>query len=337
MGKSINLPPEFTLRPATWDDLERTVAFLNDTDDYDIGKRNFSPEEFGVDWAKPGFLANSTRLVFTPDGQIIGYGEAFHQGQPPVKTIVFGRTHPQYRGLGIGTSFLKWGEAFALADLALCPPTARVFLSAQTVDRIVGARKLFENFGMKPARSYYRMKIELSEKIDSPAFPPGITVRPYRHEEDLVPLHYAYEEAFAGNWGNIPQSEKAGVAKIRGWVENNTGFDPNFWLLALEGDEIAGFLIAAKNQGEHANVSEIYELGVHPSWRRRGLGKALMLQIFTQFKRLGKEAVVLDVDADNTAGALHFYENIGMSAFTRRIAYEKTLRDGIDLREQTNG
>jgi len=324
----MNQPPQFSTRPATWDDLHATVTFLNDTDEHDFGKRNFSPEGIATDWKKPGYLENSTRLVFNPASQIIGYAEAYHPSQLPVKTIVFGRTHPDYRGLGLGTSFLHWGEAFAQADLDKCPASARVILSTLTVATLEPARALFENFGMHPARAFVRMQKDLSSETPVRPFPPAFRLQPYRHDEDLFPLHFAYEDAFAKNWLHTPQSVETGTANIRSWVENDAHFDASLWLLAWDGQEVAGFILAAAGQGEHAETGEVYELGVRPRWQKRGLGQALLQQIFQELRQRGKRTVILDVDADPTSEALGFYKRMGMTVMTRRIAYEKTLREG---------
>ena len=324
----MNQLPQFSTRPATWDDLHATVTFLNDTDEHDFGKRNFSPEGLVADWKKPGYLENSTRLVFNPASNIIGYAEAYHRSQPPVKTIVFGRTHPAYRGLGLGTSFLRWGEDIARADLNKCPASARVFLFTLTVATVEPARALFENFGMHPVRALARMQKDISSEAPARPLPLAIRLQPYRHDEDLLPLHLAYEDAFANNWLHIPQSEEAGMANIRSWVENDAHFDASLWLLAWDGQEVAGFILAAAGQGKHAETSEVYELGVRPRWQKRGLGQALLQQIFQELRQRGKRTVILDVDADPASEALGFYKRMGMTVMTRRIAYEKTLREG---------
>ena len=324
----MNQPLQFFTRPATWDDLHATATFLNDTDEHDFGNRNFSPEGLAANWKKPGYLENSTRLVFNPASLIIGYAEAYHSSQPPVKTIVFGRTHPAYRGLGLGTSFLQWGEAFAQADLDKCPASARVFLFTLTVDTLEPARALFENFGMHPVRAFVRMQKDLSSESPVRPFPPAIRLQPYRHDEDLLPLHFAYEDAFAKNWLHPPQSVEAGTANIRSWIENDAHFDASLWLLAWDGQEVAGFILAAAGQGEHAETGEVYELGVRPRWQNRGLGQALLQQIFQELLQRGKRTVLLDVDADPASEALGFYKRMGMTVMTRRIAYEKTLREG---------
>jgi len=323
-------PPQFSTRPATWDDLHATVAFLNDTDEHDFGKRNFSPEGLATDWKIPAYLENSTRIVFNSASQIVGYAEAYQRSQPPVKTIVFGRTHPDYRGLGLGTSFLQWGETIAQANIDKCPASARVFLFTLTVAALEPARALFEDFGMHPVRAFVRMQKNVSSEFPVRPFPPGFRVQPYRHDEDLLPLHVAYEEAFAKNWLHTSQSVEAGTANLRGWVENDSQFDASLWLLVWDDQEVAGFILAGAGQGEHAETGEVYELGVRPRWQKRGLGQALLQQMFQELRGRGIRSVTLDVDADPASEALGFYEKMGMSVMTRRIAYEKTLRDGAN-------
>lgn len=318
---------EFSVRSATWEHLDAVVAFLNSTDEVDIGKRNFSTDKLAADWKEPNFLRDSTRVVFSESERIIGYAEAYHPVGAPTKTIAFGRTHPGYRGRGIGTSFLKWGEAFAQANLDHYPDTARVYMSALTVDSIAPAITLFEDFGMIPVRVYFRMNMDLSTWDQFPVYPSRVKIQRYRHDQDLIPLHYAYEKAFSRNWGHHPLSEQQGAARIRRWVEIDDSFDAALWIMAWEGSEIVGFVLAAEGQGEHADNGEVYELGVIPRWQKRGLGKALLHQVFQVLKQRERLTIVLDVDADPTAGALEFYEKSGMSVMTRRIMYEKTLRE----------
>jgi mycothiol synthase len=64
-------------------------------------------------------------------------------------------------------------------------------------------------------------------------------------------------------------------------------------------------------------------LGVRRRWRRRGLGLALLLQSFTDFRRRGATRVGLGVDAESPTGAVSLYEQAGMQVVRRNDAYEK--------------
>ena len=59
------------------------------------------------DWVSPGFdPAEDIRLVFAPDGTLVGYIEAWTTAKPPVHPWIWGRVHPDYSGNGIGTFWM---------------------------------------------------------------------------------------------------------------------------------------------------------------------------------------------------------------------------------------
>jgi ribosomal protein S18 acetylase RimI-like enzyme len=58
-------------------------------------------------------------------------------------------------------------------------------------------------------------------------------------------------------------------------------------------------------------------LVVHPRYRRRGIGRALLLHIFSVFQRRGFPAVDLKVLINNRSGAVQLYESLGMFLIAR--------------------
>jgi ribosomal protein S18 acetylase RimI-like enzyme len=66
---------------------------------------------------------------------------------------------------------------------------------------------------------------------------------------------------------------------------------------------------------------------VRRSWRRHGLGKALLLHAFRELARRGRTAVGLSVQEDNPTGAVRLYESVGMRPVSRRTIYEKRLSE----------
>ena len=73
------------------------------------------------------------------------------------------------------------------------------------------------------------------------------------------------------------------------------------------------------------------ELAVRKSWRRRGLGLALLQHAFRGFKERGKLRAVLHVDSENITGAIRLYERAGMYVDRLFHTYELELRPGEDL------
>jgi ribosomal protein S18 acetylase RimI-like enzyme len=58
-------------------------------------------------------------------------------------------------------------------------------------------------------------------------------------------------------------------------------------------------------------------------WRRRGLGRALLLQAFAAFRERGLARAALGVDAESLTGANRLYESAGMHVAARFDIYEK--------------
>jgi len=57
----------------------------------------------------------------------------------------------------------------------------------------------------------------------------------------------------------------------------------------------------------------------------------LLQEVFTEFKKRGKKRAGLNVDADNSSGALGLYLQAGMRVELETQVFEKELRPGIDL------
>lgn len=60
------------------------------------------------------------------------------------------------------------------------------------------------------------------------------------------------------------------------------------------------------------SLGYIKDIAIAPAWRRHGLGRALMQEIFRTFQARGIFKVDLKVTADNPSGAAEFYSSLGM-------------------------
>ncbi|MCI0546686.1 MAG: ribosomal protein S18-alanine N-acetyltransferase [Candidatus Rokubacteria bacterium] len=64
----------------------------------------------------------------------------------------------------------------------------------------------------------------------------------------------------------------------------------------------------------------ITNLAVHPAWRRRGIGRALLVPTLEGARRRGVKLAVLEVRPSNTE-ALGLYESLGFRVIGRRKGY----------------
>jgi ribosomal protein S18 acetylase RimI-like enzyme len=163
------------------------------------------------------------------------------------------------------------------------------------------------------------MEAELPESPDAPDWPAGFAVRTAAVGDDLRPFYDAAEDAMADHWGHV-------ATPYEEWVERVTGstFDPSLWFLATAGEEPVGVALcrAADDMGW------VGTLAVRRSWRRRGLGLALLRHVFGEFARRGLRRARLGVDAESPTGATRLYERAGMRVVQEHATYSKELRAG---------
>jgi mycothiol synthase len=182
----------------------------------------------------------------------------------------------------------------------------------------VEAHRLLEEHGYRLIRHSFRMEIELGLASPDPEWPDGIEVRTLDPGRDEHRVHEAHMESFADHW-------EYSYFPYERWrhVMFRPPHDPSLWLLAVEGDEIAGICLCTAEKTGEPDVGWVSVLGVRPAWRHRGLGLALLRQAFCEFRGRGKERAALGVDAENTTGAVRLYERAGMTVGRQNDIYEK--------------
>lgn len=328
------LPCGYTLRPPTLDDVPATVAMLNASSLDTFGTPQFTEDEFRADWQEPGFtLATDSRVVTAPDGQIVGMTDIIFR-PPYVRTFIWGRVHPNHRGLGIGTLLNQWAEARVQERIAEAPPDARVTVGCQNGSTNRAAAELLKNRGYAHVRSFYSMKIEMETAPPPPLWPVGITVRTMIPDQEEELVYRAKDEAFQDHWGYVETPFAEGFAIWLHHLQNNSDHDPSLFFLAMDGEELAGYALCEPKITDYPDMAWVDNLGVRRPWRRRGLALALLQHVFGEFYRRGVKKVGLGVDASSLTGATRLYEKAGMQIFRQYNAYEKELRPGRDLTRQ---
>jgi ribosomal protein S18 acetylase RimI-like enzyme len=76
---------------------------------------------------------------------------------------------------------------------------------------------------------------------------------------------------------------------------------------------------------KESNTGWVDHLSVRQAWRKRGIGKALLLHSFAEFYRRGIQHIKLSVDSKSLTNAPRLYESVGMKTVQQYHIYRKVI------------
>lgn len=153
--------------------------------------------------------------------------------------------------------------------------------------------------------------------------PSGLELRPVARDH-YPAIWQANREAFRDHWGGSDESEAA----MRRFLEAPDA-DPSLWLIAWDGDRVAGGVINAIHPAENEALGVrrgwLDSVFTRRPWRRRGLARALIARSLLLLRERGMQGAALGVDADNEQRALRLYEEAGFAVHDRFVAFRKPM------------
>lgn len=193
-------------------------------------------------------------------------------------------------------------------------------LRGYAAERDANLGAAFAGRGYRVVRHSFNMLIDLSEEIDAPVWPDRVAVRTFEPEDEQA-VYECVQESFADHW----DFHRVPIEEWRTYVLAGERFDPQLLWLVEDRGELAGVCLNSWHFSGDTTFGWIGTLGVRRPWRKRGLGRALLLHSFRDFKERGATRVGLSVDGENTTGAVRLYENAGMRPVRRSDSYVKPI------------
>ena len=296
------------------------------TDPYSVCYRlpNLSPEEYAQDVALS--FADGTQenvLLAEVEGQTVAHGRlewwtSYDGGAEMRVYLVRAWVLPAWRGRGIGTALLHWGEGRAHALNAGGP---RGELAANASEGEADARRLLENEGYR----LFFLSPELAYE-DLTALPPAVTPGGFQ----IRPLEPEHHEAVARaliEANAPPESLDARLkAEEAEWTAFAASCDPEISRIAWQDGEVAG-LYLCRSRGVCGDIANV---AVRPVYRRRGLSRALMFHCLHAMRDRGLTTVRVftsaGIDPDEPpSGPLAMYLRFGFHVIARHYRYRKPL------------
>ncbi len=264
-------------------------------------------------------------LVAEIEGEMIAYSRAWWEQESEGDRIYtfIGLLVPAWRRKGIGKAMIRHAERRLCEIAGEHPAEVPKYLQRGVVDSEVGLEALLRNEGYVPLRYGFSMVRATSQPLPEAPLPEGLEVRPVR-DEDVRQIVEASDEAFRDHWGHRPMTED----DLRHWMSDRA-FDPSLWVVAWDGDQVAGSVLGYLDQAEndaHGRKRGYTEcIWVRRPWRRRGLARALLVRSIAMFVEMGMEETALGVDTQNPHGALRLYQSVGYQVERRHTTYRKPL------------
>ncbi|MDX2075878.1 MAG: GNAT family N-acetyltransferase [bacterium] len=331
----IELDYAFSIRPATLEDIDIFYQLVKVRYSEQFGLNTITKEELLAQWQAPGFeIERDTRLIFAPNGTLIGFSVFSENKEMPVRPQIWSYVHPDWRRLGVGTAIIEWAEARAKENLSKIPADARLILSITVYDNDVSAKELVEINGFTTQNGRVNMIIEFDAMPPAPKLPEGIRIITYPEFNNLREVYRVLSDAFRDHRGFVETDFETDFQIYQHFINSDPHIDYDTWFLAMDGDKLVGLSICIPNSWDDPHKGWVDDLGVLREYRGRGIAKALLHHSFGEFYKRGFKKMGLNADASNLTGAVQLYHNVGMRIFRRWHTYEKELRPGKEYTNQ---
>jgi mycothiol synthase len=231
------------------------------------------------------------------------------------RAIIVGQVRPKLRSKGIGTYLMHWSQEQALA-LFTAPPVGKQVLQVATESLTESADRLYQANGFESVFESLVMQRDLRLPVPDKTLPPGVTLTSW--QTDLAEHFFqAYQAAFRNRPGFPGWSVSEWIARV---LDND--FKPEWSLLARAGEMPLGFVIGTTDLTTDPPGGEVWQIGVIPTQRRRGLASALLVETMRRMQAAGALSAQLTVHINNP-GAIQTYIQLGFAMAGRRARYER--------------
>lgn len=257
--------------------------------------------------------------AFAPDERLVACASVHLSGDlGSQKAAIVGQVRPDLRNLGIGTYLMHWSQVQAQSLLAGLPVNQQVVLQVATESLTEPAERLYRAFGFEIVFDELVMSRDLLLPVPDRSLPPDVTLTNW--QPDVAEQFYqAYHAAFRERPGFPGWSAAEWIARV---TEND--LIPEWSLLARADSLPLGFVIGCIDLTTNPPGGFVWQIGVIPTQRRRGLASVLLVETMRRMQAAGSTSTQLTVHVNNP-GAIQTYAQLGFETIGRRARYEQIV------------
>jgi mycothiol synthase len=297
---------QYSVRPARISDLEAVYEIIAQQNTNDYGNAMITLEDLRKKWQ--GLNLEDDACIAYLGPELAGYAELLEGDSPYI--YIADRLNID---LAFQLLMILEGKVASLKK-------EKVNLFTRVSEKNRTLLQLFASNGYHSNLSFLVMEVTLDEPPPPPLWADGINVRTFIKGQDEQATYRTDEEAAVDKGYHDPLSYEAWEKRMR---MDQESFDPSLWFLACEGNDIAG--VALNLYAQQSNTGWVDHLSVRPAFRKRGIGKALLLHSFAEFYRRNIRQVKLSVDSKSLSNVPRLYESVGMKTIQQYHIYRKEM------------
>lgn len=294
----------------SWSGLESFTRLFNSVGGYESTPAAHSPDSMRDFLAQPS--SDPQRDVFV--ASLEGTPAGFVQVSPELRigrAVATGGVVEPYRGQGLERDLV------AVAVEHSTGLGARV-LHMQASASDTTAHDALRSAGFESVATYWNMRWEAAAAPPT-ELPHGYALRafiPGRDEEALTDLQNA---AFGDTWGFCPNTVEEVAFRVR-----MSRSSPEGILLITDSNRPAAYCWTTRSKNRFGSIGWISMVGVHPEFRRAGIGRAALAAGMTFLSKKGVEGVELEMDSENVP-ARKLYARFGFRKTSETTWFERRL------------
>jgi mycothiol synthase len=258
--------------------------------------------------------------VAVVSGQVAGYAalESWHEEDGRWVYLIRGWVLPQWRGQGIGTALLCWGEGQARRLAPGEHPGELFEFAGNASSTETDSAALLVSKGYWPAYTDLEMLLDPATLVPDSPLPPDVDLRPALPEH-IHAIAESIAESYRSEFPNKrflrTHSQTAGQTE---WYSDPI-HDRSLWQVAWAGDRVVGQVLPMIERGQVV----IDEVSVRPAWRRKGLARALLTRALNHVQAQGFTAIRLYTGAEFRTRARDLYARLGFGLVKTFGRYRK--------------